>query len=193
MHITAYNKQKLLLLAINNYIDHLNLGDSAFIKRNLDKLTLIICKRSFILKEKEGRGKNTFPSILLAVSRVVFLMDHLVPFFFLNVFFTKKLSDFKVFVLAGHIIQSGKHTIVLGIRLLNLLKEGMNTGRDYLDENVNNLYKESLIKKVLAMVAVYLSNKDGLRIDSNSLALISNQLFFILASSSDGDSVIFYN
>lgn len=65
----------------------------------------------------------------------------------------------------GLIIQSGKHTTVLGIRLLNLLKEGMNTGRDYLEENVNNLYKESLIKKVLAMEAVYLSNKNGLRID----------------------------
>lgn len=58
---------------------------------------------------------------------------------------------------------------------------------------MSNLYKESLIKKVLAMEVVYLSNKDGLRVDSNSLALISNQLFFILASSPDGDSIILEN
>lgn len=81
MHITAYNKQKLLMLAIKNYIDHLNLGDSAFIKRNLDKLTPIISKRSFIFEEKEGRGPNTFPAIMLTVSRVDFLMDHIVPLF----------------------------------------------------------------------------------------------------------------
>lgn len=68
----------------------------------------------------------------------------------------------------------------------------MNTGRDYLEKNVN-LYKESLIKEVLAMEVVYLSNKDGLQVDSNSLALISNQLFFISALSSDGESVIFEN
>lgn len=108
-------------------------------------------------------------------------------------FLTKKFLDFQDFVLAGHIIQSGKHTTELGIKLLNLLKEGMNTGRNYLEENVNNLHKESLIKEVLAMEVVYISNKDGLRVDSNSLALISNQLFYILASSSDGDSFIFEN
>lgn len=51
LHITAYNKQKLLLLAINYYIDHLNLGDSAFIKRNLDKFTPILSKISFNIKE----------------------------------------------------------------------------------------------------------------------------------------------
>nr|WDW20838.1 hypothetical protein [Valsa mali var. pyri (nom. inval.)] len=60
MHITAYNKQKSLMLAIKKYIDHLNLGDSAFIKINQDKLTSwlrrsqpqapgsLINKRSFI-------------------------------------------------------------------------------------------------------------------------------------------------
>lgn len=62
-----------------------------------------------------------------------------------------------------------------------------------MEENVNNPYKESLIKEVLAMEVVYIYNKDGLWVDSNSLTLISNQLFFILASSSDGDSFIFGN
>nr|WDW20839.1 hypothetical protein [Valsa mali var. pyri (nom. inval.)] len=142
-------------------------------------------------------------------------MDHIVSFFSKCVFFIKKFLYYKDFVLAGHIIQSGKHTTELGIKLLNLLNEGMNTGRDYLEENVNNFYRQSLIKEVLAIEAVYFSNKDGLRINSNSLVrrrppqagyaehplpatlggdvLISNQLFFILASSLDGDSVIFDN
>lgn len=86
---------------------------------------------------------------MLAVSKMDFLMDHLIPLFSNCVFFTKKYTDFKDFVLAGHIIQSGKHTTELGLKLLNLLKDGLNTGRDYLEENVN-LYKEFLINEVLA-------------------------------------------
>lgn len=190
LHMTAYNKQRPLMLAIKNYIDHLGLDSSSFSDKNLCKIEDLLGKRSFIYEESAGRGENTLPTIKLITTRVDFLMDHLVPLLSSRTFFTKKFLDFQDFCLAGLIIQSGKHTTESGIKLLDLLRGGMNTGRDYINDLGKSEDLKYLIEKVLAMDPIYCLNKDGLRINAESLALIPNQIFYILCSSSE-ESIIF--
>jgi hypothetical protein len=67
------------------------------------------------------------PTIKFIISKVDFFLDQLSPLFSSRSFFTSKFLDFQDFFLAGLIIQSGKHTTESGIKLLNLLKDGINT------------------------------------------------------------------
>ena len=100
------------------------------------------------------------------VGQVDFLMNHLVPILCGCHFLTKKYRDFQDFLLAGIIIQSGKHTTKLGIKVLNILKDRMNTGRDYSDNSEKSADMISLIKEVLDMDPVYCYNQDGLRVNA---------------------------
>jgi hypothetical protein len=202
--LTAYNKQKSLFLAVKNYLDNLNLEQSginfsSLLPEDLRKIKDLISSRSFIFEEKEGRGENTLPKIKFATSQVDYLMNHLVPELLGCRFFTKKAQDFYDFVLAGIIIQSGKHTTKLGIKTLNILKNGMNTGRDYSYKSEKSTVANSLIKEVLDMDPIYCYNQDGLRVNVKSLALVPGQIFYIACSTTlvspdrQNESLIFTN
>ena len=205
--MNAYNKQKSLFQAIKNYLDNLNLEGSginfsSLSPENLCKVKDLLKLRSFIFEGKEKRGENTLPQIKLVAGQMDFLMDHLVPVLCGCCFFSKKYRDFQDFVLAGIIIQSGKHTTELGIKVLNLLKDGMNTGRNYSDNSEKSADMISLIKEVLNRDPIYCYNKDGLRVNAKPLALVPNQIFYLLCCSTsldgspvqtDNESLIFIN
>lgn len=125
---------------------------------------------------------------MFAISKVDFIMDHVVPLLSNCTFFTKKFADFQDFVLAGSIIYSGKDTTEQGAKFLDFLRKGMNTGRS---NSVDTLHKDSLAKEILDMEPIYCQNSDGLRINIETLALIPSQIFYILASSSDGKDLFF--
>ncbi len=81
------------------------------------------------------------------------------------------------------LIFKGKHTTEAGRELIIKISKGMNNNR--LTTNVDNKnieIPENLIKEVLNLEDIHNKDKDRLRIKALSNTLISNQLFYILAS-----------
>jgi len=58
-------------------------------------------------------------------------------------------------------------------------------------KGVNVETAQSLIDEVLRMDNIYIKNQDGLRIKTKTLLLVHSQLFYILASGSNGEILIF--
>jgi hypothetical protein len=50
---------------------------------------------------------------------------------------------------------------------------------------------KSLIEEVLSMEDIYIKDKDGLRINAITRSQVKNQLFFIIASGSNDETLIF--
>ena len=182
--------QTPLINAIKNYLGSYIIVD-ARLKSSPDYLE-IINKIVFVYARKKRREADK-PQIEITLKQIKFIHDKFIPMLFELNFVTKKYKDFLVWAFIASLIYKGKHTTKAGRELIIKISKSMNRYRlsTYKHQESKVKIAQSLMDLVLNMDDVYIKGEDGLRIKASDGTLVSRQLFYILASGSNGEKLIF--
>lgn len=190
VYLTAV--QAPLIHAIKNYLDTYAIEDNV-LKTSPQYLELV-SQRSYFTLKKEST-KNAYPGIELAVRQLNFIANKLIPMLSDLSFVTKKYKDFLDWVSIASLIYKGKHNTEEGRELIIKISKGMNNYRlstyTRQDSGEDVKISKTLMDKVLNMEDIYIKDQDGLRIKASNGVLVKNQLFYILATSSSGENILF--
>ena len=175
---------------ISNYLD------IAHLKSRLpDDYEDMIINRIVLMYFKKARGKEDKPLRQLFIIQVKFIVEKFIPMLSDFCFVTKKFKDFQDWAFIASLIYTGKHTTEAGKELIIKISKGMNNsrlstfkGKDKIEE-----IPQKLIDEVISMKDVYVKRSDGLRVKASDGTLFSGQLFYILASGSNGENLVFKN
>ena len=189
--LTLTSVQAPLIHAIKNFLDSYSVDDT-HLKLSPQYLEIISQRTSIYVKNKSTA--NSKPSIEIQFRQINFIVNTFIPMLSNLSFVTKKYKDFLDWAFIASLIYKGKHLTEAGKKLILKIRQGMNNSHLFTFKHLDNETKEispSLINEVLDMEDIYVTDKDGLRINSLTGSLVKWQLFYILAEGFNGEIIIF--